>query len=232
MRRESNEDFLFASDKSTGNLDNLFIVADGMGGHNAGEVASELAVETVIDCVRTTDSSDISSIFSDAITKANQKIYLCSKESPSTAGMGTTIVVASVLKDKLFVSSVGDSRLYLFKDDRLLQITEDHTVVAELLKVGEISKPAAKRHPKRHMLTRAVGVSSEIKVDFFTVSLSGDEQMLLATDGLMNMLEDVDIEEILRSDASVETKVKLLVDAANNNGGDDNITLILVDIKE
>lgn len=230
MKRQGNEDFLFASDKETGVFPNLYIVADGMGGHKAGEVASKLAVESVVDFIRNEMEGDPGEILVSAISKANEEILSLSRFDAGKSGMGTTVVVCSVYSDYALIASVGDSRLYAYNGE-LTQITRDHTVVSEMIRLGSLSKSVAKYHPKRHMLTRAVGVMDAVDVDVFKIPLENVNQILMATDGLTNMLEDADICEILSGTNDTMTKVKTLVETANERGGDDNITLILIDLK-
>lgn len=230
MKRSGNEDFLFASDKETGMFPNLYIVADGMGGHAAGEVASKLAVESVVNTIRNEVSGDPGSILVEAVNIANEEVLSLSRFDAGKAGMGTTMVICSVYEDHALIANVGDSRLYIF-DGELNQITRDHTVVSEMIRLGSLSKASAKYHPKRHMLTRAVGVGDDINVDVFKIPIDKTEQILMTTDGLTNMMEDHEIKEILCRDTDVKTKVKTLVSTANEKGGDDNITLILIDLK-
>lgn len=231
-KRYGNEDFLFASDKKTGVLPNLFIVADGMGGHNAGEVASELAVEAIVEHLRDCSDMDSKKALKDAINIANKKVYELSCSKPDMSGMGTTLVACAIMDGYALIASIGDSRAYLFSNNVLTQITTDHTVVAEMLKIGSISKLAAKTHPKRHMLTRAIGVGDQIEIDFFEIPLKNNDKILLATDGLTNMVGDDELFGILRGDDSVDTKVSRLLCEAIENGGEDNITFILVDVEE
>lgn len=230
-RRSGNEDFLFASDLKVGVLPNLFVVADGMGGHNAGEVASELAVTTIVRSLRESVKGDVLSALREAIDAANLSILTHSINEPDKSGMGTTVVAVSVLEDHILGACVGDSRLYVFDPGGFRQVSRDHTVVGEMLRMGSISKTLAANHPKRHMLTRCLGVSEHVEADFFNIPRKNNEQILLATDGLTNMLTDIEISTVLERDLPPREKVDVLLESANINGGDDNITAILLDLK-
>ncbi len=227
--RTSNQDYVFASDAGAGKLSNLFIVADGMGGHLAGEYASETAVKTVLENVREKHDDRPISILESAIKVANARVYAEAQLDPQKRGMGTTMVAATVSGGRLYVANVGDSRLYAISNGRLQQITRDHSVVEELVRSGGISKELASKHKDKHKITRAIGVEPEVKVDFFDVALDDISAVLMCTDGLTNMVEDMTIEEILLSDEKVKQKVERLVNTANENGGTDNITVVIID---
>ena len=227
--RVSNQDYVFASDAGAGKLSNLFIVADGMGGHLAGEYASETAVKTVLENVRQKLDDRPISILESAIKAANSKVYTEAQTDPKKRGMGTTMVAATVDRGRLYVANVGDSRLYAVSNGRLQQVTRDHSVVEELVRSGGISKELASKHKDKHKITRAVGAEPEVKVDFFDVALDDISTVLMCTDGLTNMVDDATIEDILLSEDKVKQKVERLVNTANENGGTDNITVVIID---
>lgn len=229
VTREMNQDYFFTSDDSLGHLPNLFIVADGMGGHKAGEFASRYTVDTIVKGVKKCRKRDAESILSTAITAANQALREYGSEHSEMRGMGTTVVAASLKGDHLTVANVGDSRLYLV-GKKMRQISKDHSLVQELVRMGEITKEQARNHPDKNIITRAIGAEDSIEIDFFHVRVHEGDKILLCSDGLTNMVKNSVIRETLnREDLSLEEKVELLVDTANKNGGKDNITVVVVD---
>ena len=225
--RRQNQDFLFASDVPVGGLPNLFVVADGMGGHNAGEVASEYAVDELLERLRATDDPEPVHAISDAVSYANAKVYEKAGEDIDKAGMGTTMVTCVLSGKHLSVSNVGDSRLYLF-DGTLTQITKDHSLVEEMVRLGELTREEARTHPDRNIITRAVGAAEDIDIDFFDYQLSPDAMILMCTDGLTNMVDDREIRRILSTSAEIGETPKILVNEANENGGKDNIAVLII----
>ncbi|MBQ6132739.1 MAG: Stp1/IreP family PP2C-type Ser/Thr phosphatase [Lachnospiraceae bacterium] len=229
--RPQNEDFLFASDLPVGGLPNLFAVADGMGGHNAGEYASECAIEALLECLRRENEKDPVRALSSAVSFANEKVYDIGARDPSKAGMGTTIVCAVFEGDTLTVMNVGDSRLYAAGDNFIRLVTRDHSVVEELVRIGALSEEAAEFHKDRHKITRAVGAERRVIPDFFTVDMKkeGVSQLLLCTDGLSNELTGEELFSILKAPLPIKERAKRLVNAANENHGADNITALIVE---
>ncbi len=228
-RREINEDYLFTSDEPVGNLPNLFIVADGMGGHNAGDYASKHAVERAVMSIRDfTDEYDAENILQKAIDDANTHINRVSRQNSSLKGMGTTFVAATFEDNHVTVANVGDSRLYVV-NDFITQITKDHSLVEEMVDMGGIDREAARKHPDKNIITRAVGVKEYVLVDFFDVHIGRKEKLLLCTDGLTNMLKDEEIHKIIVGSSSLEDAGRRLIEAANENGGRDNIAVVLVE---
>lgn len=227
--RSNNQDYVFASDADTGALSNLFLVADGMGGHRAGEYASETAVKTVLEEIRSKNIKEPIAAIDSAIKFANRKLYMEAAQDPEKAGMGTTFVAATVFDEHLFVANVGDSRLYVVEENGLRQVTRDHSVVEELVRGGGLTKEAARKHVDKHKITRAVGAEEDVRIDFFDVPSSDVKQVLMCTDGLTNMLSDEEIEEILLSNQKVKQKAEQLVEKANERGGKDNITVVVID---
>lgn len=229
-KRKINQDYVFASDKPIGNLPNLFIVADGMGGHNAGDYASKYTVETIKEEVERSFEKSPVKILGKAITVANDHIRQKADADAALSGMGTTVVAATCLSDKyLEVANVGDSRLYVVNDRKIEQITRDHSLVEEMVRMGGIDRESARSHPDKNIITRAIGAKDTVDVDFFSVELQVGDIVLMCSDGLTNMLEDEEIHMIMSSQGSVEEKAEELVKAANHNGGRDNIAVIIVE---
>ena len=228
-RREINEDYLYISDKPVGNLPNLFIVADGMGGHNAGDYASKHAVEKAVSAIEQyTDEYDAENILQKAIDDANTHINQISRHSSKYKGMGTTFVAVTFDGCHVTVANVGDSRMYVV-NDFITQITKDHSLVEEMVDMGGIDREAARVHPDKNIITRAIGVKEYVLVDFFDVHIGLAEKLLLCTDGLTNMLKDDEIHRIIMDSSSLEEAGRHLIEAANENGGRDNIAVVLVE---
>ena len=219
-RRKLNQDYVFASEKPLGNLPNIFIVADGMGGHNAGDYASKYAVETIKEEIEGSFEKSPVKILRKAIEAANSHIREKAMAEEDLRGMGTTVVAATCLKEKyLEVANVGDSRLYVVNDRKIEQITRDHSLVEEMVRRGGIAREAARNHPDRNIITRAIGAEDKVNADFFHVELEPGDIVLMCSDGLTNMLEDEEIKSILQGEGAMEEKVKRLIGAANENGG-------------
>jgi len=223
--REINEDSLFV-DEDTG----LFIVADGMGGHQAGEVASEMAVKAISLSIKEnlSNNNKILSMIKDSISRANNEIFNKSIKNPQLNGMGTTVVIGLLNKRKFYIANVGDSRAYVIRDNPIKQLTEDHSLVANLVKTGQITTEEAKVHPKRNIITKALGTAEEVKPDITSINIKKGDYILLCTDGLTDMLRDEDIKEIVLSSKETDEKCKALIALANEKGGRDNITVVLI----
>lgn len=228
-RRSANQDFVYATDQPIGNLSNLLIVADGMGGHNAGDLASRYTVESMLEYIEKTEEKRPIPILSMAIHHANELVVAKSKTDRSLEGMGTTVVAATVQDGYLYVANVGDSRLYLI-DQEIEQITRDHSLVEEMIRLGELQRKEARNHPDRNVITRAIGVKVPVRIDFFDVKLEKDDWILLCSDGLTTMVEDDEILQIVKKSDSPKEAAKKLVNEANKNGGKDNISVILAEI--
>ncbi len=224
-----NEDYCFASDAPIGALPNLFMVADGMGGHNAGEYASEFAIRLVLDEIRTHKIADPVEAMRQAIALANKALFHRAASDPAKEGMGTTFVAATIIDGKLYVANVGDSRLYVVYPGNLMQVTLDHSFVEEMVRNGIITRSEALLRKDRNKITRAVGVIEQVEPDFFEVELNKGAKVLLCTDGLTNMVDNEKILAVLNGGGDVEEKTTKLVEAANLNGGRDNISVIVVD---
>lgn len=229
-KRKLNQDYVFASDAPVGNLPNIYIVADGMGGHNAGDYASKYTVETIVKEVEASFEKNPIKILGRAIETANEHIRRKAEEYDAFTGMGTTVVAATCLNEKyLEVANVGDSRLYVVNSAKIEQITRDHSLVEEMVRMGGIDREAARRHPDKNIITRAIGARETVDADFFSVELCPGDIVLMCSDGLTNMLEDEEIHGILGGNKSVEEKAEQLIKAANNNGGKDNIAVIIIE---
>lgn len=231
-KRQLNQDYVFSSAKPMGNMPNLFIVADGMGGHNAGDYASKCTVETVVGEIRNSFEKNPTIIVKKAIETANSKIRELAAADENLFGMGTTLVVATVIGKYLQVANVGDSRLYLVGKKGIRQITRDHSLVEEMIRLGGLSREDARKHPDKNIITRAIGAKDEVEPEFFTEELEPGDIILMCSDGLSNMLEDKEIEKIVQNEelAEMKEKAEALINAANNNGGKDNIAVVLVKI--
>ena len=202
----------------------LFAVADGMGGAQAGEVASKLAAGAVKE-----RGADVESL----IQEANRRVHQRSLEDPNTTGMGTTLTVAEVEDGVVSIGHVGDSRAYLVRDGSLEQLTEDHSLVGELMRTGKLSAEEAETHPQRSMITRALGTDPNVDVDIFSVEPRNGDLFLLCSDGLTSMVDDREILRLVGEQrGDLDGLVKALIKAANKGGGEDNITVIAFEIGE
>lgn len=227
-KRELNEDYVYASEKPVGNLPNLFIVADGMGGHNAGDFASDFTVKTMVEEIEASFEKNPSIIFQKAINVANQKLREIAAKDLAKRGMGTTVVAATCLGKYLQVANVGDSRLYVV-NDTIKQITTDHSYVEEMIRRGNLQRENARSNPNKNIITRAVGAKNEIQADIYVVELKPGDLLLMCSDGLSNMLEDEEMRMIIKRQRDIVEMAEELVKAANENGGKDNISVVLID---
>ncbi len=227
-KRQLNQDYVFTSDKPLGNMPNLFIVADGMGGHKAGDYASKCTVETIVKEIKGSFEKNPTIIIKKAIQMANQLVREKAGEDENLTGMGTTVVVATVIGRYLQVANVGDSRLYVVNKEEIRQITRDHSLVEEMIRLGGIAREDARLHPDKNIITRAVGVRPEVEVDFFTIELKPGDYILMCSDGLTNMVEDHDIKTIMNGQRDLVEVAQELINEANRNGGKDNIAVVLI----
>ncbi len=221
--RETNEDSYICDPP------HLFIVADGMGGHVAGEIASKLAISTVNNYIQEhVGKENLEILLKDAIIQANTSIYQMALSKEEFSGMGTTVTASYIDGDTIYWGHVGDSRMYLLRNGKLNQLTNDHSLVWELVQSGNITRDEAYVHPKRNLLTRAVGTSCLIKVDTGFVQWKPGDIVLMCTDGLTNMVNDQNICTLMqRKDCEIYSIVEQLVNQAKDAGGFDNITVIL-----
>lgn len=240
MRREKNEDrYLINED-----ID-LFMVADGMGGHVGGEYASNLAVQTVNDIfseiaedeeakflkMNKINPEDVNAQIKFAVQTASSKIYDEAEHDPNLKGMGTTSVLMLVRNNRIYIANVGDSRGYLLRDGEIVQLTEDHSLVGEQLRAGVISEVAARGHKLKNIITRSVGFQKDVEIDVVVKVPKEGDKYLLCSDGLTNMVDDKEILEVVQ-DNDLEEACHVLIDMANTRGGDDNITVILTEISD
>ena len=228
-RRDMNQDYMYTSTTPVGSLPNLFVVADGMGGHNAGEYASRFTVDKMVEVISQNRQQEPVAAMKEALTEANSQLLEEAGADPSKSGMGTTVVAATMIGDLLHVANIGDSRLYVIDHEAIRQITRDHSLVEEMVRLGEMDKAAAKVHPDKNIITRAIGVTRELAVDFFEVELRPGDMILLCSDGLTNMVEDEEIKEIVLEQKNIVEKAEKLINTANENGGKDNITVVLIE---
>ncbi len=230
--RKLNQDYVFTSEVPVGTLPDLFIVADGMGGHKAGEYASKCAVETMVSQINSSNERGNVRVIAKAIREANKRVRNKALSDDNYFGMGTTLVVATLDDDGLCVANVGDSRLYLISNGEIRQVTVDHSLVEEMVQMGELERRSARNHPDKNIITRAVGVMEEVDPDFFEVEdLVVGDMLLMCSDGLSNMLDDVEMLGIIEGEGTLKEKATRLVAAANMNGGRDNITVVLVRVE-
>lgn len=228
-RRETNQDYMYTSETAVGNLPNLFLVADGMGGHKAGDYASRFTVEQIVKYAGKSDRKEPVAILKEAIREANYLLFEEASADSQKEDMGTTIVAAAIEKEQLYTANVGDSRLYIINCGEITQVTRDHSLVQEMVRLGEMDKEDAKEHPDKNIITRAIGVMPEVTIDFFETSLKPGDIILMCSDGLTNMVEDEQIRRIVLSQRDIAEMAEKLVEAANKNGGKDNITVVLID---
>ncbi|HSK95690.1 MAG TPA: Stp1/IreP family PP2C-type Ser/Thr phosphatase [Euzebyales bacterium] len=210
----------------------LYVVADGLGGHAAGEVASALVVDRLrqISIAEDVTAEQAQQQLADAVRDANRQIHRSATEDPEHAGMGTTVTAAVAVGGQLCLAHVGDSRGYLFRDGALEHITEDHTPVQRAVRAGVISAEEAVRHPSRHVLAQAVGLDVDVDVDTPSVELRSGDRIVLCTDGLTDPVPDADLQRLLGGFDTPQAAVDGLIQAALNGGGPDNVTLIVVDV--
>lgn len=234
FRREKNEDRFYVPSK---NGPFLFAVADGMGGCAAGEVASSIAIDQVekkareqLPVLQQGDLPGCQLFLQELIQEANEEILAAQRQNRELQGMGTTLTVVFFRDDELLVGHVGDSRVHLLNEEKFLQITEDHSLVAQLVKNGEINPEEAFSHPQRHLLTRALGATYSYKVDLYRAKLQDGDYILLCTDGLTSMLRPIQIKEIITGCRDIESAADKLIKQANDFGGLDNITFVLIHV--
>lgn len=228
-RRRINQDYVFCSESAIGILPNLFIVADGMGGHNAGDYASRYCVEFFKQQIEENEIDSPITLIEAAIRETNIALRKRAQEQTELEGMGTTLVTATIFDKEMYVANVGDSRLYVIGTE-MKQVTEDHSLVEAMVKTGELNRCEARVHPNKNIITRAIGANITVEPDFFEVNLEAGDTVLMCSDGLTNMLEDETIERIIRENEDPELAAETLVKCANENGGKDNIAIIIIKV--
>ena len=225
-KRKVNQDYLFFSDEAVGCFPNLYIVADGMGGHKAGDKASSYSVTRFVELARKTEK-DLPFLSMEKILKqVNKEVFQLSQREEEYSGMGTTFVVATVVDKVVYVMNVGDSRLYYY-DGKLKQVTMDHSLVEELVRAGELNRLESRNHPQKNIITKAVGVSETIQPDFFMLDIEEGEKILLCSDGLTNMVDDEKLEEIMSEPEELNQMAQECINEALFYGGLDNIAVVI-----
>lgn len=205
----------------------IYIIADGMGGHNAGEVASKIAVDSTISYIKSKETiMDMESVLVESIKVANKKIYDVAKANDGLIGMGTTITACLVKDDSMVVANVGDSVCYIMKKTGLTKITKDHSLVQQLVDEGSITEEEATKHPNKNIITRALGTNISVEIDTFNVSLNDVEKVILCTDGLSNLVSKSEMYDIIMN-YSNDNACKQLVELSKLKGGRDNISVIV-----
>lgn len=228
--RKCNEDSIFVQNSPIGCLKNLYIVADGMGGHKSGDVASSNAVKYFCEFIKNTvGEKEILDILVDGVLYANRKVFELSQEDEAYTNMGTTFLAASVYDGKIYIVHVGDSRLYIVRNNKIKQITTDHTYVMEMVRSGIISKEEAKTHPDRNIITRALGIDSDLSIDGIFNKIFQDDVIVMCSDGLYEMVDDDYILNIINDEfLNLEEKAEKMIECANSFGGRDNISVVLI----
>jgi protein phosphatase len=233
MIREKNEDSYYV--KKINEKDYLFIVADGMGGHSSGDVASNTAIEIISNYIfekynAKMSEQELYDLIKSSIRIANSVIFTESKKNENLAGMGTTVVLCLIQNNTAVFANVGDSRAYIIKNNEINKLTIDHSIVEELVINGSITKEEAKTHPHKNIITRALGGDIDIKIDLYYEHINQGDIIILCSDGLSNMLKDDEIMDIVCSNKNnTQEKAEYLVKQANENGGLDNITAIIIE---
>lgn len=223
--RNFNEDSYLATDR-------LFAVADGLGGHQAGEVASQMACEILAASLEKPPKKNIKKSLATAFQKANEAIFERAWNQPGQYGMGTTLTAVFLSQKTLYIGHVGDSRAYLYREGKLTQLTEDHSLVAELVKQGRLTPEEAEKHPQRAIVTRALGAEPTIEADTFSQKIKIGDRVLLCSDGLNVAVTDDKIAAILASESDLKKACQKLIKAANDKGGPDNITVVLMEVEK
>lgn len=227
-KREVNQDYVYVTDQPIGPFKNLLVVADGMGGHKAGDFASKYTVNVLKEEIENTSLKEPEEILRNAVSIANRKLIAEAATDIKLEGMGTTLVAATVVGNTLYFANVGDSRLYLI-NDKIRQLSKDHSLVEEMVRLGGIKAEEAKNHPDKNIITRAIGVKEEVEADIYEYRLKKGDVILMCTDGLSNMVEDEDMFDIVKGSRDVIEAVQMLIEKANSNGGRDNIGVVIAE---
>lgn len=227
-RREVNQDYVYATDQPVGPFPNLLVVADGMGGHKAGDFASKYTVEVVKRELETSRAGKPAAILKKIVRTANRELIEAASQDVKLEGMGTTLVAATVIDHTLYFANIGDSRLYLI-NDKIRQLSKDHSLVEEMVRLGGIKAEDARNHPDKNIITRAMGVKADAEADFYEFHIKRGDVILMCTDGLSNMVEDEDMFGLVKGARDIVEAVQLLIDRANSNGGRDNIGVVLAE---
>ena len=225
-KRKVNQDYLFFSDEPVGCFPNLYIVADGMGGHRAGDKASSYSVTRFVELAKQAEKELPFLSMEKLLQQVNREVFEMSRREDEYAGMGTTFVAATVVDHVVYVMNVGDSRLYYY-DGALKQVTMDHSLVEELVRAGELDRAESRNHPQKNIITKAVGVADDVSPDFFMLDIEEGQRILLCSDGLSNMVDDDRLEEIMAEQGEIRELAQKCVDAALFYGGLDNIAVVI-----
>lgn len=225
-KRKVNQDYLFFSDEPVGCFPNLYIVADGMGGHKAGDKASSYSVTRFVELAKKAEKELPFLSMEKILQQVNAEVFEMSRREEEYAGMGTTFVAATVVDHVVYVMNVGDSRLYYY-DGTLRQVTMDHSLVEELVRAGELDRAESRNHPQKNIITKAVGVSDTVSPDFFMLDIADGQKILLCSDGLSNMVDDDKLEEIMAEQGEMNELARECVDEALFYGGLDNIAVVI-----
>lgn len=228
--RRTNQDFIYINNNPIGALENLYIVADGIGGHNAGEIASQKSIEFFVEYIKQSkEKHEILDNLIEAMNYSNSKIFNLGKEIKEYQNMGTTLLAVTIKNEKIFIAHVGDSRLYGIRNNKIAQMTTDHTYANYLFKAGEITLEETENIPQRHILTRALGTDKNIQADALFCDLLKDDIFIICSDGLNTMLTNEEILKIVTENINNgESAVDILIKKANENGGKDNIAVIII----
>ncbi|MGE5573146.1 MAG: Stp1/IreP family PP2C-type Ser/Thr phosphatase [Bacteroidota bacterium] len=208
--------------------DGIFAVADGLGGHEAGEIASQMAIRILKEFKTPPEDDDPGVALTEALERVNRAVYRRSVDDPACEGMGTTLTVLVISGDRAYIGHVGDSRAYLVRDNKIHRLTEDHSIVGELIRMGMLSEPEARAHPQRNFLTRAIGTQPDVEIEVGYCRLGGHDRFLLCTDGLSGAVDDSEILKVMASAEDPKSAVDQLVELAMCGGGRDNITAVAV----
>ena len=228
--RKVNQDYVYINNEPIGSLDNLYIVADGVGGHNAGEIASEAAIDFFEQFIYETEDDEILDLLVSALAYANEEVFKLSKTNKQYENIGTTLLATTIKNNKIFIVHVGDCRLYGIRNNKIAQMTSDHTYAMDLFKAGVISKEEAENSKDSNVLTRALGTEKNVKADALFCDVYDDDIFIMCSDGLSDMVNDDDIFKIASNkQIDTEQKIECLIQRANDNGGKDNIAVIIIE---
>ena len=230
--RSMNHDYIYASPETVGSLPNLFLVSDGMGGHQAGDYASRYAVENLVVYLTRKKEGAPVPLLSEGIREINTGLYSESLNREELHGMGCTLVAAVVDDGILYAANIGDSRLYLIHENEIRQVTKDHSYVEEMVALGKMVRGSADYNRRKNIITRALGIGKTVEADFFEVELEPGDYILLCSDGLTNMVSDERIRAVVAGSGTLKEKARRLICEANEGGGMDNIAVVLVEPEE
>ncbi len=228
--RKVNQDYVYINNEPIGSLDNLYIVADGVGGHKAGEIASESAIDFFEQFIYETEDDEVLDLLVSALAYANEQVFKLSRSSKQYENMGTTLLAATIKDNRIFIAHVGDCRLYGIRNNKIAQMTSDHTYAMDLFKAGVISREEAENSKDSNVLTRALGTEKSVKADALFCDVYEDDIFVMCSDGLSDMITDDEILKIASNkEITTDQKVDCLIQRANDNGGKDNIAVIIIE---